>query len=131
MAEEDKGDAGDDDLLLADLPQGDCSEVESIRWVANNISRMDVDSSACPSAIAWTLLLECRDSPAFRVEFLTKMWPKLLPTKAQMENDDGPAELDGQATMDLIDRIAKVRDDLVPKVEEPKYDTFEEFSQDG
>ena len=120
----------EDEALVFDFGDRDCSEVDSIRWVANNISRSGVMPEDCPSAVGWTLMLECRTSNAFRNEFLTKMWPKLLPSRAQLDNADNVSVMDGQSTVDLIDRIAKVRDDLKPKDEEEQYSTFEEFSQE-
>ena len=121
----------EDEALVFDFGDRDCSEVDSIRWVANNISRKNVTADDAPSAVSWTLMLECRSSDSFRNEFLTKMWPKLLPSRAQLDGEDKSVELDGQGTIDLIDRIAKVRDDLKPKdEEEEQYSTFDEFKQD-
>ena len=131
-------DQDEDNLLLADLPETECSEVDSIRWVANNISRVDVSPVSCPSAISWTLLQECRRNVAFRAEFLTKMWPKLLPPKASLDNVEDETKFDGQVTMDLIDRIQtikgkvenKVKEDQEPDPEESNYQSFEDFNQE-
>ena len=85
-------------------------EATVIRWVANNIDNPDVQPEDCPAPVGWTLLRECRQSPAFRMDFLQSTWVKLLPSRAQLEKDDAkPNELDGQKQMDLIDQIREAR----------------------
>jgi hypothetical protein len=125
----------DESLALFDLPDSPCSEVESIRWVADNISRVDVSPHECPSAVAWTLLQACRDNVAFRIEFLTKMWPKLLPNRTHMDDPKDKSEVDGRPTLELIDRIQGIRDKAIDDTTtaavdvDDGFETFEDYKQ--
>jgi len=62
-------------------------EVEVIRWVASNMEIQNPEPKDCPSAAAWGLLAQCRNSPIARGEFWKQTYPKLLPSRAQMEQE--------------------------------------------
>lgn len=85
-------------------------EPEVIRWVARAIDDPTVTAKDCPDPFAWTLLRMCREDPSFVVFFLEKLWAKLLPSRAQVDSGPG-VELDGQPTIDLIDRILRMKED--------------------
>lgn len=84
-----------------------CSEVESIRWAADNIDEPEVDPETCPGSAAWTLLNLCKGSNSFLIAFMQNTWTKLLPSRATFDDDDNQAEVDGKPTIDLIDRLRK------------------------
>lgn len=79
------------------------SEVEVVRWVADNLYRNPQPKEA-PSATAWGVLVTYRGNEQARLAFYANMWSKLLPTKADIE-----AELrrrdDGRELLELEDRL--------------------------
>lgn len=94
---------GKGDVTTAMFRGKKASTLEVIQWVADNLELVDVTPAMCPRSSAWTVLKMCRDYPSFKVEFvktyLTKTVEKITP-------DDGKkTELDGQPTIDMIDRI--------------------------
>jgi hypothetical protein len=84
------------------------SEPETIRWVARNISVEFPDASDCPDPFAWTLLSMCREEPGFRVFFVEKLWTKLIPSRANLDEADNVGPMDGQATVDMIEKIQRM-----------------------
>ncbi|MDC3378671.1 hypothetical protein OAX78_00125 [Planctomycetota bacterium] len=85
---------------------------EVARWVARNIDHPTPNPGDCPDPFAWTLLRKCRETPAFAHVFLRDVWVKLLAFEVKQEEakkSDG--EIDGQVTIDLIDRIKGMRDE--------------------
>lgn len=101
-----------DDMPLAPPGLGNRSADEAtvIRWVANNVDNADVKPEDCPAPFAWTLLRECRQVPGFMFFFLEKCWAKLIPARSQLEKD-GPPVKDGQATIELMDRILAISEE--------------------
>jgi hypothetical protein len=79
------------------------SEVESVRWVAANMKVVDPSPKDCPSAAAWGLLSQCRDSMVSESEFWKLTFPKLLPSRAQME----ALELDKLPDVGRADEVIK------------------------
>jgi|GEM_PF-4029102 len=86
------------------------SEAEIVRWVARNIDNPNASPADCPDPFAWTLLRQCRDqdNPGFVSFFTEKLWAKLLPSRAQLEEQGGTNAIDGKITLDLIERIREV-----------------------
>lgn len=85
------------------------SEVEVVRWVASNMQVEDPCSSDCPSAAAWGLLAQCRESVVARSDFWKTTYPKLLPTKSQMEQEQkrGPDEGRAKAVIEDLLRFGR------------------------
>jgi len=80
--------------------------------VSRNIAVARPDPDECPDPFAWTLLLQCRTDPASLAWFVEKLWAKLLPSRAQL--DQGAAKVvDGKLTIELIERIQAMRDEAV------------------
>jgi hypothetical protein len=105
---EDEGGIGISDLVDG---WGDrtCSEVDAIRWVAGNI-RSRVTEVDAPSGVAWELLMLCRESLGFRVDFFKSLWTKLLPRQVEPDEkiDDG---FDGMELVDVIEKLRGFGDD--------------------
>jgi len=98
------------------------AEPEIIRWVARSIDTRSPSVASCPDPFAWTLLRKCRADEAFSTFFVEKLWSKLIPTRSQLDTTTSK-ELDGQLTIDLIDRIARIRDDAVASAAKAEADT--------
>ncbi len=50
------------------------------------------------------MLIHCKTSPQALSEFYTKTWPKILPSKTELERLSRFAD-DGRTALDLLDRI--------------------------
>ena len=67
--------------------------------------------------------------------FIEKLWSKLIPSRSQLDQGDTKA-VDGQVTMDLIDRITAMRDKATGRQEasEPEApkvpNAFAEYNQE-
>lgn len=83
----------------------EANEIEVIRWVARNMDIRDVSPEDCPDAAAWRLLKRCRDSKLFEQLFWQSMWTKVVPSRAQIEKEAGPSEMDGTQEIAMIDKI--------------------------
>lgn len=90
----------DDDVLITTT----CSDVDSIRWVIENLEKPNVNKQDCPSNTAWTLFKWALSNPVSKAEFINKSWSKLLPTGKQMD-DMVRMQDDGTSTLELIARI--------------------------
>jgi len=107
---------------LADVPGSvslsaftgkEANEVESIRWVARNMTVSGVRAEDCPDPAAWGLLAACREFPPFRLEFWKTMYTKILPTRSQKDGDTGRGEYDGQRQVELCDQLLQFKVDAV------------------
>lgn len=120
---------------LADLlhaPEGigkKASEVEIVRWVAENIDYADPNPEECPHPFAWTLLRSCRGDVDFLIFFIKDIWTKLLPSRSQLEQGKSK-EIDGKVTIKMIERIQELSDKAREKVSGKKEeipDAFEKY----
>jgi hypothetical protein len=94
------------DDLMASLVGKKPKPAEVIQWVANNLSGPP-DFASCPGLAAYTLLMDCQKFPPFRVDFWKNMWTKLIPARAQLVDED-ENEMDGQATIDFLQKIKAI-----------------------
>lgn len=105
-----------------------------MRWVARNIDVHEPDPYECPDPFAWTMLRQCREDPGFVRFFVEKLWAKLIPSRSQLDQV-APKALDGQAQLELIDRIEQIRDEAIAgkRLNVPAPETtsaFEEFAEE-
>ena len=88
------------------------TEVEAIRWVASNMEIAIPDIDSCPNATSGGLLSQCRSSFAMKSDFWNKMFPKLLPTKTQMDKEGGSEKLDVSKSMEVIDDLLSFKKEV-------------------
>lgn len=81
------------------------SEAEVVRWVARNMEVADVAPENAPDPTAWGLLLHCRSSPAAKADFWRITYPKMLPSRAQLEREREDEEPDGQEIIKIMQRV--------------------------
>lgn len=94
--------------LPAELASRRGCETDSIRWVARNLDNPAPDPKACPDATAWLLLRQCRENPAFRMDFIEKIWAKLIPADGG-QREEGPGEaIDTTPSPELLERIREL-----------------------
>jgi len=86
---------------------GRTSMLADVEWVYNHLAFAvdDLDRSKCPSAGAWQLLLWVKADN--QSEFYKSFVPKLLPTRAQLDDHD-PFKDDGTEDVDQIDRVRRM-----------------------
>lgn len=65
--------------------KGRASAKEAVEWVFENMSVVDVKAEEAPSSGAWGYLQMCRRDPSVRSDFYKSVWPKLLPTRGQLD----------------------------------------------
>jgi len=81
-----------------------------VQWVFENMRVQDVKPEDAPCGGAWALLMECRGDAGIRQDFYKSIWPKLLPTKQQIQTESLSADDGHEITLDLIDRVKAARD---------------------
>ena len=91
----------------------DSNPLEDIRWVFHALGASDLGPEDAPSSGAWSLLQTLRNDDLALKSFYTQVYPKLLPTKAQMEKGDDRAE-DGRKQFDLIEGLLREPVDNAP-----------------
>ena len=65
---------------------GSCPTAQSVEWVADNLENKSVKPSDAPSATSWGLLKWATSSPVSTAEFYKSVWSKMLPSRAELEN---------------------------------------------
>jgi hypothetical protein len=115
---------------LVEVKSGDfdgkvASEVEAVRWVADNMEVLDPRPKDCPSAAAWGLLSQCRQSLQARSDFWKLTYAKLLPTKAQMEKEQD-ALPDESKAKEVIEDLLRFGREARGEKEPEKKDMAEE-----
>lgn len=84
--------------------------VEQVMWVAKHLDVDDkfisLDDIPCPEA--WSMLLSYRKSDERRKEFWDKIYPKLIPSRSQLDAG-GAKKVDGAMMIKVIERIQKIR----------------------
>ena len=89
---------------------------EVVCWVAENMALDDVGVSDCPSSTAWGMLQQCRTNPMYRFEFWKTIYPKLLPSRAQIEDGSDQGGFDGEVTHEHLRKLAEMRDNAIGEV---------------
>ena len=82
----------------------DHNPMDDIKWVFHALGVADLKPKDAPSPGAWLMLCSLREDEIALKQFYTSVYPKLLPTKAQMEKGDPRAE-DGRKQFVLIEQL--------------------------
>lgn len=102
----------EDDFCSIDLAEFADKPIPSARkiveWVFENIRVKNVTPDMAPSPGAYSLLLDIRNNPGLRTEFIYKVWAKLLPTRAEIESSR-KFEDDGRSQIQILDRIERAK----------------------
>lgn len=86
-----------------------CPYTVSLNWAYSNHRIVDISPNDAPSAVAWNLLLDMRESPSIKADVL-KGWSNAMARKAEVEEQSGDS-FDGKETYDLAGVIAGGGDD--------------------
>ena len=76
---------------------------EILLWVSRNTLISDVTKEDCPDPAAWGLLMACRGSPSFLIDFWKTMFTKTIPSKISEEKAD--EDEGGGPEVDLCDEL--------------------------
>jgi hypothetical protein len=88
--------------------------IEDIRWVFHALGAKDLKPEDAPSTGAWNLLQTLKYNEIALNQFYTTVYPKLLPTRAQLEKGENNRAEDGRKQFDLIDQILREPDTVAP-----------------
>jgi len=90
-----------------------CKSRKNVEWVAEHLeiemTQKIIDDA--PSTTAVGMWVSYSWHPARKAEFWDKMYPKLLPTKGDLNKDQGRRE-DGVGTIKHIDRILNLHKEI-------------------
>lgn len=95
------------------------SPIDDIKWVYHALGVANLKPKDAPSPGAWLMLCSLREDEIALKQFYTSVYPKLLPTKAQMEKGDPRAE-DGRKQFDLIEQLLSEPDLDAPVLSNPE-----------
>jgi hypothetical protein len=97
-------------LILA-APEGNCSEREAAQFVFEYAAcePAEIPDSAVPSKGAVGLLKWLKSSPANCTAFYATIWPKLMPTKSQLDAEARYSD-DGVRSLELLSQLESVLD---------------------
>lgn len=77
---------------------------KNVMWVAESIALDKPDPKDAPSSQAWGMLMWVRRSPQNESEFWRQIYPKLLPSRTQVDNEDAKID-DGGAVLSMIEDV--------------------------
>ena len=63
------------------------NERDMVQWVFDNMAKDDVGPGDAPSMGAWGYLMQCRSDDTIKRSFYSTVWPKLLPSRSELERD--------------------------------------------
>jgi hypothetical protein len=90
---------------------------EIVEWVFENYALRDILPESAPSAGAWALLQTCWNNDVFWLDFLRNIWPKLIPTKKELDIIEKRKD-DGRETLSLISAVETELERLEEESEE-------------
>jgi len=93
----------------AEFMAKECDIVEAIQWVAKNLETpSSVTAMDAPSAEAWGMLQNYSFSPSRKFDFWDKVFTKLIPSRATIENNTN-VSVDGANVIDACDRLVGIK----------------------
>lgn len=93
--------------LISDFGGKEAPIIDQVLWVARYMDVVDVPKSLCPDPAAWSLLMACRNSPAMKADFWTKMYAKAIPSKIKEDDGEDDGKFDGKEQVDLSRALAE------------------------
>ena len=82
------------------------SERVVVQWVFDNMHNRGVKQKDAPTLGAWGLLQECREDGTTRRNFYMSVWPKLLPSRSELDKE-GQFEDDNRDLEGHLEELAK------------------------
>lgn len=82
----------------------DMDPVRDLTWIYNHVAIRDVSPSEAPSPGAYAHLKFIQKNDDNMVDFFTKVYPRIIPSKSQIENL-GKFNDDGRSNLDLLSQL--------------------------
>jgi hypothetical protein len=86
---------------------------DDMMFVKDNWRIKEIIPADCPSPNAWNYIMEMRNSAEFREEFFTKIFPRIVPSKTQVD--------DMMSFRDSGQDLKRVIEELADKVSRDSY----------
>lgn len=83
-----------------------CSIAAAFMWAYSNVGFSDVDPAGAPSAVAWQMYRDMRESPSMKVDMLKSCLGAAMRRAELEEKTEG--KFDGEAEYDLLARMGGV-----------------------
>jgi len=99
--------------FLCTIETANDSPLEDLRWVFHALGAKELKPEDAPSSGAWALLTTLQGDEHLLKNFYTTVYPKLLPAKSKMEQDDDHVD-DGRGQFGLIERLLREPNDTSP-----------------
>ena len=96
------------EALVDALPETS-DPTKMIKWVGSNI-RGGMNLETCPGKDAFNLMADCRQFPSFRLDYWKTMYTKVIPSRASLDDGAGIIVLDGEQTLEVLDKIKGIRE---------------------
>jgi len=93
--------------------QNDNDPIGDLKWVFHALGAKDLRPEDAPSPGAWNLLYELQHDSVMLKQFYTTVYPKLLPSRAQMDKGEDRAE-DGRKLFGIIEGLLREPADDAP-----------------
>ncbi len=118
-------DGADDEQTVEEIPLerldrekflrglGEHDPIGDLKWVFQALGSKDLKPEDAPSAGAWALLTNLNDDEMMLKDFYRTVFPKLLPSKSQLDKGDDRAD-DGRKLFGIIERLLREPDDDAP-----------------
>jgi len=88
-----------------DAGKAEIDPIRDITWIYNNLAVKDVEPSDAPSPGAYAQLKFIQSDDSNLVDFFTKVYPRLIPSKSQVENLTKFND-DGREHFELLDKLS-------------------------
>ena len=95
---------------FGDSVEAEIDPIRDLTWIYNHIAVKDVKPSDAPSPGAYAHLMFVQENNENRVDFFTKVYPRIIPSKSQVENTSKFYDYN-RSTFDLLDRLLKEGED--------------------
>lgn len=105
-----------DDLELVNIKEfGTAADaaidpVRDLTWIYHNIAVKNVKPKDAPSPGAYAHLKFIQQNDENRVDFFTKVYPRIIPAKSQLDKA-GTFNDDGRTDIELVDRLLRESED--------------------
>jgi hypothetical protein len=91
----------------------DNNPIADLKWVFHALGAEGLKPEDAPSPGAWLLLYNLKNDPLLLKAFYSTVYPKLLPSRAEMAKGVDRAN-DDREHLDLVERLLKESRDLAP-----------------
>lgn len=91
---------------FGDAANAEIDPVRDLTWIYNHIGVKDVKPGDAPSPGAYAHLLFIQQKDLNKVDFFTKVYPRIIPSKTQVENMTKRHD-DGRKHFELLDRLSE------------------------